>query len=512
MTTPIGALVLAAAGGLLWLALRRPRARRWLLARRVVRLPAVAAVDRQHRHLQAGGLLGESACAAARERFRALLDAGRVEQVERELAAGLDFAVRVRALAELGTPAAAGVLERQLARALSSDAVEQAWYWVDVTAALRRLNRTEALPAVLRCADAAAALAPGPLLAAEAVAFPNFADALRHPTWTAGRAALRALVTTARAARAGALDLAGVVRAGLGDRLADAAPCAEAPTDPWVVTAAVEAERVFRRLGKWSLWLPADARLAAEAQALRLWGAAQRRRAWLAAAPERLRGRFLAAPPDERGALVRALGELRADVARLFPRLPDVRCDWWADAVRALRWSRSPVVGPVLAAEAVGAARRARGRGRAAELLGALRGHPGFEAEAALLGALAHTDGPVRRAALGALGHWPPFDPNALVPALRVARESPDPDERAAAVGALARLGERAALAEVTAGLKSEEPAIRAATAARIAADELTWLWPELETAAAGDDADTALAAVEALETLREGALGLCGP
>ena len=43
---------------------------------------------------------------------------------------------------------------------------------------------------------------------------------------------------------------------------------------------------------------------------------------------------------------------------------------------------------------------------------------------------------------------------------------------------------------------------------ARIAAEELTWLWPDLETAATADDTDTALAASEALERLREGMFG----
>src|SRR5215213_3512780 len=166
-----GVIILIAAGGLFWLAYRRPRPRRWLLPRRLIPNTAVAAVDRQHRHLQAGGLLGDSACEKTKAHFRELLDSGRTDLIERELRAGLDFAVQVRALAELGTPDAGGVLERLLSRRLSGDAVEQTWYWVDLASALRRLNRTEALPAILRCADASADLTPGAVLAAEAVAF-----------------------------------------------------------------------------------------------------------------------------------------------------------------------------------------------------------------------------------------------------------------------------------------------------------------------------------------------------
>src|SRR5262245_41676892 len=217
------AFILVAMGGLIWLAYRSPRPRRWLLPRRAVPHAPIAAVDRQHRHLQAGGLLGEAACEQTKTHFRELLDAGRIDEVERELHAGLDFAVQVRALSELATPDAAKVLERQLTRTLSGDPVEQSWYWVDIAAALRRLNHAESLPTVLRCTDAASGLPPGAMLAAEAVAFPNFLAVLKQPTSATGRTALRALVATSRAARDGVLEIAGLIRAGLGDTLAEVA-------------------------------------------------------------------------------------------------------------------------------------------------------------------------------------------------------------------------------------------------------------------------------------------------
>jgi HEAT repeat protein len=153
-------------------------------------------------------------------------------------------------------------------------------------------------------------------------------------------------------------------------------------------------------------------------------------------------------------------------------------------------------------------ARKARYHGRAAVLLASLRGHACYEVERALLRAVSAANPAVRHAAVGSLGWWPPYDPDRTVRALRVARTDTDAEIRRSAVAALARLGERAALEEVVAGLHSEEPAIRAETAARIAAEELTWLWPDLETAAASDDVDTALAAGEALERLRERLFG----
>src|SRR5207302_7146637 len=115
---------------------------------------------------------------------------------------------------------------------LCDDPVEQSWYWVDVAAGLRRLNRAGALPAVLHCSEAAAGLPPGAMLAAEAVAFANFPAALKHPSSAVGRAAVRALVTTSRAARDRVVDPAVAVRAGLGDTLADVSATAEFGADP----------------------------------------------------------------------------------------------------------------------------------------------------------------------------------------------------------------------------------------------------------------------------------------
>ena len=502
-----GVFILVAAGGLFWLASRRPRPRRWLLPRRVV-FRAVAAVDRQHRHLAAGGLLGESTCAKVKAHFGALLESGKADQVERELRPGLDFAVQVRALAELATPDAARLLERQLARTLTGDPVEQSWYWLDVAAALRRLSHADALPAVLRCAEAAGGLPQGAALAAEAIAFAAFPAALRHPNRDVSRMALRALVGVTRAARGGALDPAGLVRAGLGDTLADVAGRAEHTADPWLTDAVIEAERVFRRLGHWTRFLPADARALAEKQAMRLWATADRRVAWLGGAADRLLARFPNADSDEQGAALRCLCELRADVAKLFPHLPDCRVAWWTDAVRALRWSRSPVVGPVLAGQVTRFVRKTRHHGRAAVILTALRGHACYEVERAILRAATASNPALRHAAVGALGWWPPFDPARVMRVLRTARTDPDAETRTAAVSALARLGERAALAEIAAGLHSEESAIRQETATRVAAEELSWSWPDLETVAESNDADTALAASEALEGLRERLFG----
>jgi HEAT repeat protein len=94
---------------------------------------------------------------------------------------------------------------------------------------------------------------------------------------------------------------------------------------------------------------------------------------------------------------------------------------------------------------------------------------------------------------------------------LRVGRIDPEPAVRRAAVGALARLGERAAIREAAEGLTAEEPAIRQLAALAAAEEGLTWLWPELDALADSPDADTALAATESLERMREQILGPLG-
>jgi hypothetical protein len=468
-------------------------------------------VDCQHRHLLAGGRLGTGAVEAAAARFRELLGAGRTAEVERQLRPGVGFAVQVQALATLDHPEAGRLLENQLARRLTRDAVEQTWYWADVAAGLRHLGHVPALPAVLRCADAAAGLPAETVLAAEAVAFPNFAAALADPASPIGRAALRAACTVARGCREGTVHPECVLRAGLAAGLAALSEAAPESPDPWLAAALIEAQRLSRRIGHWGRLLgPEDARLA-EWQGARLRETAGRRGDRLRAAPARLLARFPIATTAEQAAILRCLYDFRADVTRLFPHLPDRRVPWWADAVRALTWSKSAAAGPVLAGQAVTWLNSRRGRWRAAVLLAALRGHPGPEAEQALLRGAIGADAAVQRAAAGALGWWPPVRPAPVLGALRGLCTDPDPQTRRTAVAALARLGDRAALRELADGLAAEDPGIRAAVVRAIAGEGVSWLWPDVQGVAESEDPATALPAVEAVEHLREQALGVPG-
>src|SRR5919199_1865017 len=129
----------------------------FLLGRHFHRRPAPAdelsAVTRQHIDLFQGGQLNQHQVDAAKDRFRELLERGELAAVEASLRPGTQFVVQVRALAELGTDAAGRILERQLQRRLTDDAMEQAWYWIDLASSLRALNRAQSLPHLLRCAE-----------------------------------------------------------------------------------------------------------------------------------------------------------------------------------------------------------------------------------------------------------------------------------------------------------------------------------------------------------------------
>jgi hypothetical protein len=510
-----GVIIAAVAGGLFWLAYRRPRPRRRWLPRpaRLVpaAVPAGPGVDRQHRHLRAGGLVGEAAFEQTKARFRELLAADRAAEVEAELRPGLAFALQVRALAEVGTPQAGRVLERLLGRPLTRDRVEQAWYWADVAAGLRAINHAAALSAVLRCADETAGLPQGAFLAAEAVGFANFPTLLHDPSHPDARPAVRALTRAARGGRDATVDPAALVRAGLSDHLVALGETAPHAADPWRAAAVVEAARVSRRLDHWGRFLPSEVRPLAEQQALRLRSAVDRRKAWLAEVVGRLVDRFPFLRPDEQTAALVVFAELRADVSVLFPAPPDRRAAWWAEAVRALTWSRPPAMGPALAGLAEKLLRSRRSRPHAAVPLSALRAHRCPEAEQALIRGLSATDPGVLQAACGAFGWWHPFDPATVVKCLRTVREGAEAGVRQAATGALARLGERAAVDEFTAALAGEEPELRQAAARTVAAEGLTWLWPDLQAVADGPDPDTALVASESLERLREQLFGPLG-
>ncbi|HEY1375144.1 MAG TPA: hypothetical protein VGF55_00030, partial [Gemmataceae bacterium] len=94
--------------------------------------------------------------------------------------------------------------------------------------------------------------------------------------------------------------------------------------------------------------------------------------------------------------------------------------------------------------------------------------------------------------------------PAAVRDVLRTGRDDGSGDVRLAAEAALARLGERRALQFFRQTLVGESDTPVPEAVRRVAAEGLTWLWPELDVLADADDPEVAHHAREAVEQLRE--------
>jgi hypothetical protein len=506
LTAIILAVLLPALGALL----RRATPRWWRARRPGPAAPPLSPVCRLHLHLFQGGRLDERRLDEAKAGYRELLAQGDLAAVEADLLPGPDFVVRVRALAELGGDDVADLLERQLLRPLSADPLERSWYLIDLASGLRRLNRPRSLPALLACVPEAGALPLGHLFAAETVCFPRFPSYLRRPRSPAGVSALRALHQALEGLRLGVP--ARVVADGrLGEAAALAWEQRGRGADPLVARVAAEALRHLRRAEHCERTLPetGPVRDGYRRQTAVLAGFAPALEAYLAQAAGPLRVALRTTDGEDQRDVLLALADLRAEAAAvLLPLLREPRFLHRELAVEVLRWSRDPRVGRRL--RELGRRRGEPGLLRA--VLRALRHHPSAESEAFLLRAAGGGDAGRRSAAVGSLGWWEPVQTEAVRRCLQSARADRDTAVSRAAQAALARLGERRALAAFREALTAESAAPVHETIRRVAEEGLTWLWPDLDRLADADDADIALHAREALESLRDDlAFAACG-
>jgi hypothetical protein len=480
-------------------------------------------VSRQHIDLFQGGQLSESAVESAKARFRELLERGEVAAVEASLQAGMQYVVQVRALAELGTDDAGRVLERQLQRRLTDDQMEQSCYWFDLANGLRSLNRSQALPHLLRCADAAGDTPLGNFFAAETVCFLGFAGYLRQADAPLGRAALRVLHRALEGLCFG-VPPAVVAEARVGEMVETLWDHRRDSVDPLTVRVFEVALRVLRRAPH------AEVALAGEGgeqeafgwQISRLSALEPALTEYLTAVPARLCRRLRELPPAEHLDVLLALNDLRAEASDdLLPLLDAGRYPHLETAIEVLGWSTSPRVGPwlrQLADDRVPMVRRAQRRRRPQPprrpsvapdvpyraILRALQHHPSARTEALLLLAARDWDPTFRVFSVSSLGWWEPLHREEVLTALQDARRDPCPDVRQAARAALARLGERQAMQWFRQSLTSEDPHRVYETIQAIATEGLTLLWPDLDRLADAEDAEVSLHAREALERLSE--------
>jgi hypothetical protein len=434
--------------------------------------------------------------------------------VEAGLQPGVGFAVQVRALAELGGEAAGRVLERQLGRPLSPDPIEQSWYWIDLAVGLRRLRHPGALAALLARAPEAARLPLGHLFAAEIARFRGFGEYLCRPDTPAGRSAARLLHQALEGLRAGVPPQL-VMEARLGEAVVALWEHRPAGVDAVVARVVFEALRQYRRSEH------VEARLLADGMEKSAWREQfdslspylDDFRVYLNRAGLRLASRLRSVPAEDQADVLRALDDLRADVAgAVMPLLDEPAYPHAALAFSVLAWSPDALVRSRLCSAATASLPRRGwfGGGTNSDpavrtaVFRALRQHASPEAEGVFVWAAGGRDASLRLAGLNGLGWWEPVRRPRVLQVLQSARASTSLEERQAAEAAFARLGERRALNGFRQALTGEDPRQTQEAARRAGEAGLTWLWADLDRLADAEDADTAVAAREALERMRE--------
>jgi len=505
-------LIVSVCGSLLALWGRR---RRWkITARRPSHAgESLSAVARQHLHLLRGGHLSQPALDAAKTEFRQLLEHGQFAQARTCVRPGLDFVVQVRALAEIGTDEAGRVLVHQLERRLSSDPVEQSWYWADVAGGLRELHRPDTLQLLLAKTPEALALPLGHLFAVELVCFDGFAEILETPFTTQGRSAARALLLALEGVRHGIVPAAALVEGQLAELVARLVRDHPRGDDGLITRLVVESLRLGRRAEQFTQCEGDEEAVRDQFQCLR--ECESDCRDLLDRAALRLPRALADAPYQEHRDILLAIDAIRADAGRvLLGLLGDTAYPYRCEAIRAMAWARDVSVRLQFVDGVRATANRRRWRSgvpageRVAAIL-SLRHHPSLDAEQVLMLAATAGDALIRPLALAALGWWEPVLRSEVTGLLRRARDGKDAESRHRARAALARLGERKAIGEMRLAL-ADEDADRRKQAIELVADEgLTWLWPDLERLAGSDDTDVAFRAREAIERLREDATAL---
>jgi hypothetical protein len=480
-------------------------------------------VTRQHIDLFQGGQLNEAAVEAAKSRFRTLLERGQLDAVEASLRPGIQYAVQVRALSEIGTDAAGRILERQLQRRVTDDLLEQSWYWIDLAGGLRNLNRDQSLPHLLRCSEKAGDLPLGHFFAAETVCFLGFAGYLHQVHSPLGNAALRTLHRALEGLRYGVQPQV-VVEARLGEVVENLWDNRPESVNPLVIRIFSEALRQLRRAPHAEVALSEEMseQEAFQWQISRLASLEPVLEDYLREAPQHLTKALARATGQAQADILLALEDLRAEAAAvLLPLLADPQFKHSELAIRVLAWSKDRSVGPWLrewAGRQVPIFRRAQRRRRVLPprrpsvpagvaypaVLRALRRQPSRETEIFLLLAAHDWDPTHRVAAISSLGWWEPLLRKPVLSSLQELRRDPNPEVRQAARAALARLGERQALNGFRLALASDDPR-RVHEVVQIVANEgLTLLWPDLDRLADADDSDVAYYAREALERMCE--------
>lgn len=500
----------------------------------------ISPVSRQHFELFQGEPINEAMLENLKRRYRQLMEQGDSRAIESSLRPGTQFVMQVRALAELGTVEAGRILEKQVGRQLSKDALEQLWYSMDLACGLRSLNHTSGLPTLMRCADAAPAELPlSHYLAVETVSFLGFSGFLRQPDSEMGRVAVRVLRRALEGLRRG-VEPARLAEARVGDLVEGLWDAKPPKDDPRVVLLLIEVLRVVRRLGAYedsgrdsdNPWGFEEGGVLDPGegdhegwswQASRLVAIEPGIRKFLTKSSLALARGLGGGSAEEENEILDALGELKADVSdRIVSLLEKRKIRHVAKAVRLLAFAHAPHVisGWLVAWTRARVDQEARTRwrpwprnsGRSAwtadfpylAILDCLGRLGCADGEEIILGALRDQDFHVRRTAAASLGWKEPVAQEKVRAALHTARSDSSSDVKYAARGALARLGEVQSLQMFKRGLESEDLGQKLVSIHAIATENLGLLWPDLDALTDNEDPVLAHHAKEAVAILSE--------
>lgn len=482
-------------------------------------------VCRQHFDLFQGEPIDEQAVEREGKRLGRLLSEGNMAAAEAAIRPGLRFVLQTRALADLGTLAAGRLLERQLDRRLSEDPLESIWYLLDLASALRALNRSQALPALLRLADETPADLPlASYFAAEVCGFIGYGGLLKDRSHPQGHRARRVLRRALEGLRQG-LDPSRLVESRLGELVEFHWDSDPSPDDPDSVRLLAEALRIARRVPAYEAFLPEaeEAREAWQLQTSRLTVLETAISHFLVGCVGPLASRLPTEDADLELRILQALDDIRADAARwLIPLLSAHVIRNREFATSLLSRSRDDGTARFLGMWIHGhidlhhraKLRRAPAPATAdtpafpyEAALRSLKGHASPEVEELLLLAACDPEPGVRAAAVSSLGWQEPIALDRVRTSLATARTDREARVRFAARAALARLGERASLEVFRKGLASTDPHQALLSIHAVAEENLTLLWPEVDARADAPDAIVAHHAREALALLSEEAM-----
>jgi len=472
-------------------------------------------VSRQHLEIYQGQELPLWLMEKTKNKINNYLENGMVMRVEAMLRPGLDYVVVVRSLLELGTNQSFEILQKSFGKTHSKDPLEDLWYAIDITNALRQVNRDKILPEIVAYLSQRRELAIAPLFAAEIVSFDSFPELLKSPIPEERNLAVGVLSMAMDGLQSG-ISLEVFAEAKIGSLYELVWENRIQYNCAALVVLFQNGIRFLRRyhgmneILERELQNPEDFRW----QISRLDSLEMPVKSYLSNAQISLVHQLEKSSWGEHLEVLRALYSLKC--------APPVSAwEWLADPgypYKSFVWElfafEKTNKGHALVTTYRSAFRfknfswlynnaKSKKMEKIA-LAKCLRHHPGIEAENCLLELANCGDSSVVQEALTSLGWWEPVNRPEVLKTLHRMRNEAKLEISFAATAALARLGERKSLQSLAKNLLSDDPLTIHQTIHTISTQGISLLWPGLDQLADSADADVAIHAREALAHLSE--------